>query len=125
MELQTLATFSLYARKNNFGKAARRCEVAQPSLTTAIKRLEESVGGLLFPKAAERATNGARTRHQTSPRANDSFSSASTPEGELIYTWSDAHGVVARHQPYLIVASAPADVTLDERDGHTSLLGAR
>ena len=48
MELQHARYFLALCEEHNFGKAARRCGVAQPSLTNAIKRLEESVGGLLF-----------------------------------------------------------------------------
>ena len=32
----------------NFTRAAERCNVAQPSLTRAIKQLEEELGGPLF-----------------------------------------------------------------------------
>ena len=48
MELQHVRYFLALCEEHNFGKAAKKCGVAQPSLTNAIKRLEESVGGLLF-----------------------------------------------------------------------------
>jgi LysR family hydrogen peroxide-inducible transcriptional activator len=50
MELQHIRYFLALCEEHNFGRAARRCGVAQPSLTKAIKRLEESVGGILFQR---------------------------------------------------------------------------
>jgi LysR family hydrogen peroxide-inducible transcriptional activator len=48
MELQHARYFLALCEEHNFGKAAKKCGVAQPSLTKAIQRLEESVGGRLF-----------------------------------------------------------------------------
>src|SRR5947209_5049381 len=39
----------------NFTKAAERCNVAQPSLTRAIKQLEEELGGELFRRERPQA----------------------------------------------------------------------
>ena len=55
MELHHVRYFLVLCEEQHFSKAARRCEISQPSLTNAIKRLEQSIGGALFqrrPRAA-------------------------------------------------------------------------
>lgn len=39
-----------------FSRAAEACEVSQPALTTAIRRLEEELGGPLFHRGGKRVT---------------------------------------------------------------------
>jgi LysR family transcriptional regulator, hydrogen peroxide-inducible genes activator len=48
METHQVRYFLAVARTLNFTKAAEECNVAQPSLTRAIKKLEEEFGGPLF-----------------------------------------------------------------------------
>ena len=48
MEMQQIRYFVALCDELNFTRAAQRCKVAQPSLTIAIKALEEELGGLLF-----------------------------------------------------------------------------
>ena len=48
MEMQQVRYFLAVAEELNFTKAAEKCNVAQPSLTRAIKQLEEELGGTLF-----------------------------------------------------------------------------
>ena len=48
MELQNLRYFLALCEEKNFSRAAKRCGIAQPSLTNAIQRLERQVGGALF-----------------------------------------------------------------------------
>jgi DNA-binding transcriptional LysR family regulator len=50
MEIQNVRYFLALFEEENFSRAAKRCGVAQPSLSNAIKRLEEHVGGLLFER---------------------------------------------------------------------------
>jgi len=55
MELHHVRYFLVLCEEQHFSKAARRCGISQPSLTNAIKRLEQSIGGALFqrrPRAA-------------------------------------------------------------------------
>jgi DNA-binding transcriptional LysR family regulator len=48
MEMHQVRYFLAVARHLNFTRAAEECHVAQPSLTRAIKLLEEELGGELF-----------------------------------------------------------------------------
>jgi len=48
MEMHQVKYFLATAAELNFTKAAERCNVSQPSLTRAIKQLEEEFGGDLF-----------------------------------------------------------------------------
>lgn len=48
MEMHQIRYFLAVARTLNFTRAADECHVAQPSLTRAIQKLEEELGGLLL-----------------------------------------------------------------------------
>ncbi len=48
MEMHQIRYFLALSRTLNFTRAATECEVAQPSLTRAIKKLEAELGGELF-----------------------------------------------------------------------------
>ena len=48
MEMQQVTYFRALCEELNFTRAARRCQVSQPSLTRAIRLLEEEFGGPLF-----------------------------------------------------------------------------
>jgi DNA-binding transcriptional LysR family regulator len=48
MEMHQVRYFLALCEELNFTRAAERCHVAQPSLTRAIKQLEEELGGALF-----------------------------------------------------------------------------
>ena len=55
MQMSQIHYFLALCEERNFTRAAKRCGVSQPSLTNAIKRLEEELGGSLFDR--ERANN--------------------------------------------------------------------
>ncbi len=48
MEMHQVRYFLALAESLNFTRAAERCNVSQPSLTRAIKSLEDELGGALF-----------------------------------------------------------------------------
>jgi DNA-binding transcriptional LysR family regulator len=48
VNLRQLRYFLALCEERNFTRAARRCQVSQPSLTNAIKALEKELGGPLF-----------------------------------------------------------------------------
>src|SRR4051812_7712175 len=48
MEMHQVRYFLALCAELNFTRAAERCNVAQPSLTRAIKQLEDELGGALF-----------------------------------------------------------------------------
>jgi DNA-binding transcriptional LysR family regulator len=48
MEMHQIRYFLAVCEDLNFTRAAERCNVAQPSLTRAIKVLEKELGGVLF-----------------------------------------------------------------------------
>ena len=56
MQMSQVRYFLALCEERNFTRAAKRCGVSQPSLTNAIKRLEQTLGGPLFyrdPKKVE------------------------------------------------------------------------
>jgi len=50
MEFNQLRYFCALCEELNFTRAAKRCSVSQPSLTTGICLLERQLGGLLFQR---------------------------------------------------------------------------
>ncbi|MGA9498732.1 MAG: LysR family transcriptional regulator [Pseudolabrys sp.] len=56
METNQVRYFLALCEENNFTRAAKRCGVSQPSVSNAIRRLEEEFGGDLF----HRTKNGAK-----------------------------------------------------------------
>ena len=56
METNQVRYFLALCEEQNFTRAAKRCGVSQPSVSNAIKRLEEELGGDLF----HRTNSGAK-----------------------------------------------------------------
>ena len=50
MEMQEIRYFSRLSETLNFTKAAEGCHVSQSSLTRAIRKMEDELGGLLFSR---------------------------------------------------------------------------
>jgi DNA-binding transcriptional LysR family regulator len=48
MRLNHLHYFLVLSKELNFTRAARHCNISQPSLSNAIKALEQAMGGRLF-----------------------------------------------------------------------------
>lgn len=57
MTLTELKYIVALARERHFGRAAEKCFVSQPTLSVAVKKLEEELGAILF----ERGQNDVRT----------------------------------------------------------------
>ena len=58
MEMQLVYYFLALCEELNFTRAARRCGVSQPTLTTAISALERELGGALFHRKPSIALTG-------------------------------------------------------------------
>jgi DNA-binding transcriptional LysR family regulator len=56
--MQQVHYFLALCEELNFTRAARRCGVSQPSLTTAIGALERELGGALFNRKPSIALTG-------------------------------------------------------------------
>src|SRR6185503_2099549 len=54
MEMQQIRYFLAICEHGGFSRAAEACGVSQPALTTAVKRLEQEVGGDLFHREGRR-----------------------------------------------------------------------
>ncbi len=54
MEMHQVRYFLALCEHGSFARAAEGCEVSQPALTTAIKRLEQEMGGPLFHREGKR-----------------------------------------------------------------------
>jgi len=54
MEMHQVRYFLAMARLLNFTRAADECNVTQPSLTRAIQKLEDELGGALFRRERSR-----------------------------------------------------------------------
>jgi LysR family hydrogen peroxide-inducible transcriptional activator len=50
MELAQIRYFFAVCETRHFTRAARQCGISQPSLSNAIRRLEEEFGGQLFDR---------------------------------------------------------------------------
>ena len=55
MEMHQVRYFLAVAQLFNFTRAAEECNVTQPSLTRAIKQLEDELGGDLFRRERPKA----------------------------------------------------------------------
>jgi LysR family hydrogen peroxide-inducible transcriptional activator len=58
LQMQQVHYFLALCVELSFTRAARRCGVAQPSLTTAISALERELGGALFHRKPAIALTG-------------------------------------------------------------------
>jgi LysR family hydrogen peroxide-inducible transcriptional activator len=84
MDVGQIRYFLALCAEGSFTRAARRCNVAQPSLTNGIRTLENSLGGALFIR---------KPRVRLSP-----FGQMLQPHLELIWRQFElAHEAAGRH----------------------------
>lgn len=78
MEMHQVRYFLAVARTRNFTRAADECNVAQPSLTRAIKQLEAELGGDLFrrERPAAQLTELGQRMHPLLQQCYDAASGA-------------------------------------------------
>jgi len=53
MQIQHVRYFLALCEELNFTRAARRCGISQPTLTNAVGKLEQELGGPLFQRRPE------------------------------------------------------------------------
>lgn len=75
MEMHQVRYFLAVARLLNFTRAAEECHVAQPSLTRAIKQLEDELGGELF-RRERNLTHLSDLGHRMVPLIQQCYDSA-------------------------------------------------
>lgn len=75
MEMHQVRYFLAVTRTLNFTRAAEECHVAQPSLTRAIKQLEDEFGGELF-RRERNLTHLSDLGHRMLPLMQQCFASA-------------------------------------------------
>jgi DNA-binding transcriptional LysR family regulator len=77
MEMHQVRYFLAVARELNFTRAAESCNVAQPSLTRAIKQLEDELGGELF-RRERNLSHLTELGHRMLPMLQQCYDSAIT-----------------------------------------------
>lgn len=105
MEMHQVRYFLAVARALNFTRAAEECNVAQPSLTRAIKQLEEEFGGELF-RRERNLSHLTDLGHRMLPMLQQCYDSALTAKS---VAQSIKKGAVA---PLSIALSEAIDITL-------------
>jgi Bacterial regulatory helix-turn-helix protein, lysR family len=70
MQMHHVHYFLALCEEKNFGRAARRCRIAQPSLTKAIKKLEAEFGRYFFTEPRE---SNSRSSDAHCSRISDEF----------------------------------------------------
>ena len=77
MEMHQVRYFLALSRTLNFTRAAEECHVAQPSLTRAIKQLEEELGAELF-RRERNLTHLTEFGHRMLPMLQQCYDSAAS-----------------------------------------------
>jgi hypothetical protein len=78
MEIHQARYFLAVCSELNFTRAARRCNISQPSLTRAIQKLEEEFGGY-----GTDPRNFRRAAFDTKPKTSDPLRSSVRPAHAL------------------------------------------
>src|SRR5262245_39865360 len=88
--MQQVHYFLALCEELNFTRAARRCGVAQPSLTTAIGALERELGGALFERKPAIALTGLglKVRRIAPARLHGRWCRVPTPTVQAVKQWT-------------------------------------
>jgi len=90
MQMQQIRYFLALCEERSFTRAAKRCGVSQPSLTNAIIRLEQKLGGALFQrKPLVSLTVLGHAVHPYFDRLRNRFLVASRPVRDLLLCAKD------------------------------------
>jgi LysR family hydrogen peroxide-inducible transcriptional activator len=94
MELQQLRYVSAIAETGSFSRAAERCQVAQPSLSQQVLKLEQDLGAKLFDRLGRsvRLTDAGRA---FLPHARSILNQMETARSSVADTLADIRGSVA------------------------------
>ena len=104
--IRKMRYFLMLCEERHFGRAAKRCGISQPSLTNAIKRLEDAVGGRLFE----------RTRSSTSVTTPTGLALAIKPWFEQALSALERAQAIAReHHANKLLARSRA--SMESRNG--------
>ncbi len=105
MEMHQVRYFLAVAEELNFTRASERCNVTQPSLSRAIKLLEEELGGLLFHRERD-STRLTDLGHMVRPylqSVHDQSSLVKRLSREFVRRWALKLGIMTTISPDEIV----------------------
>jgi LysR family transcriptional regulator, hydrogen peroxide-inducible genes activator len=105
MEMHQVRYFLAVAEELNFTRASERCNVTQPSLSRAIKLLEEELGGLLFRRERE-STHLTDLGHMVRPHLQSVYDHsrlAKRLSQEFVRKWPLKLGIMSTISPDEIV----------------------
>ena len=105
MEMHQVRYFLAVAEELNFTRAAERCNVTQPSLSRAIKLLEEELRGLLFHRERD-STRLTDLGHMARPYLQSVYDQSSLVKRlsrELAKKWPLKLGIMSTISPAEIV----------------------
>ncbi len=105
MEMHQVRYFLAVAEELNFTRASERCNVTQPSLSRAIKLLEEELGGLLFHRERD-STRLTDLGHMARPYLQSVYDQSSLVKRlshEFVKKWPLKLGIMSTISPDEIV----------------------
>ena len=112
MTLTELRYIVAVARERHFGRAAEACFVSQPTLSVAVKKLEEELGVTLFERGPGEVTRDAGRRSASSSRRSACWrrpraSARSPPPGSDPLAGTLRLGAIYTIGPYLLPKLIP------------------
>lgn len=93
MEIHQVRYFLALCETANFTQAAKKCNVSQPSLTTAIKKLENELGGILFQRERRNASL-TRLGRSVRPHLEQLYAAGEAAKSEAVHFASEEESVL-------------------------------